>query len=78
MQIDYSIPAIKHMIDSNPLSEIANAQKGDELHRLRLLAGHVKGLRYWSTGFDEDDTQAAYWREYHESYIDFYLKLIAA
>jgi hypothetical protein len=45
---------------------------------LRLLAISVKSLRYWSTGFEDDDAVANTWREFLGKEVDDLLSVLAA
>jgi hypothetical protein len=54
-----------------------HARHSDE-HVLKLLVGHVRSLRYWQTGFDEDDEEAIHWRDFFSHQVDELLEVLKA
>lgn len=44
----------------------------------RLLARDTRALRYWTTGWDEDDTEANHWRDHYGRRVDHILVFLYA
>lgn len=54
-----------------------HARHSDE-HVLRLLASHVRSLRYWMGGFEPDDQEANEWRDFFSYQVDELLEVLKA